>query len=149
MLGSSQDSKLKIFVLTLIVSWKHWFDKYALVNMQMSSWFSIEPRGNEIAEKLHDLLIQFGSHQCIQHTNLGESILLIFSGSIQGTDKPNTNFRILIPRAFAWVYRFLLQPTQELTLEKHDFEPFIWPIRKIFCLWEDYKFSFIKYLSFK
>ena len=32
----------------------------------------------------------------------GETILLILSESIWAKDKPNTNFRILIPRAFTW-----------------------------------------------
>ena len=39
-----------------------------------------------------------------------ESILSIFSGSILARDKPNTNFLILVPRAFTWAYQ-IFTPT--------------------------------------
>ena len=39
-----------------------------------------------------------------------KSILLIFSGRIWATEKTNTNFRILIPRAFQWAYQ-IFTPT--------------------------------------
>ena len=37
-----------------------------------------------------------------------ESILLIFSGSIWARDKSDTNFRILISRAFRWTSQIFL-----------------------------------------
>ena len=50
-----------------------------------------------------------------------ECILLIFSGNIWATDKPNANFRILISRAFTWAYHMnesmLWGPFLELILK--------------------------------
>ena len=43
-----------------------------------------------------------------------QSILLSFSGSIWATDKPNTNFHILISRAFTWTYQIFF-PTNRLS----------------------------------
>ena len=40
----------------------------------------------------------------------GVRILLIFLGSTWARDKPNTNFRILISRAFTWAYQ-IFTPT--------------------------------------
>ena len=39
-----------------------------------------------------------------------ESILFIFSWSSWATDKPNTNFPILISRAFTWAYQIFNHP---------------------------------------
>ena len=68
-----------------------------------------------------------------------------FLGKSRG--KPNTNFRIPIPRAFTWAYQiFYLDQLNSWHKTKHDFEPFIWPIGKKFCFWEFMKFFFTKYL---
>ena len=58
----------------------------------------------------------------------GESILLIFSGSIWATGKPNTNFHILIPRAFNMgISDLYSDQINSWNMTKHYFKPFIWP----------------------
>ena len=42
--------------------------------------------------------------------------------------------------------KFSLRPAQQLTLEKHDFEPIIWLIIKLSCLWEILKFFSTKFV---
>ena len=60
----------------------------------------------------HDLYSLLGT---VRFTSMNprlfeESILFIFSGSTWAKDKPNTNFHILIPRAFKWACQ-IFNPT--------------------------------------
>ena len=79
----------------------------------------------------------------------GESILLIFPGSIWARDKPNTNLRILISRAFTWAYQIFPDHFNSWHKTKQDFDPFILPIGKHFCFWEILSFFPTKYLHFR
>ena len=80
----------------------------------------------------------------------GEIIFMIFSGSISARDKPNTNFRILTPRAFTWTHQIftLTKSTGDIgqnMILSHLFDL----LKKIFWLLKNFEIFFSpKYFLF-
>ena len=69
-----------------------------------------------------------------------ESISLIFSGNIWSTDKPSTNFRILISRVLTWVYQ-ISQKEEKSNRSNKSFKTMV-----VLCQllsWSEYKYDML------